>query len=206
MSPDEAAAYLAEIAYHLRGKEDQHRARAFSKVAASFLRDRPDLDALNRAGKLESLPGVGAGIAKVLRELVNENRSAYLERLREESGEPAAVPAQLTPLVEQGYQGDPALGLQLVDEGPEEAAHQPPPGGLSLRVGHRPLAEPEQPLPPRGFQGGGHVFERGCRGHRRQHAMEGGGTDAGQVGRLKLRAAGRCREYGLRITHRLVSV
>ncbi|HEX6350665.1 MAG TPA: PHP domain-containing protein [Candidatus Dormibacteraeota bacterium] len=106
MSPDEAAAYLAEIAYHLRGKEDQHRARAFSKVAASLLRDRPDLEALNRAGKLETLPGVGAGIAKVLRELVAENRSAYLERLREESGEPSAVPAQLTPLVEQGYQGD----------------------------------------------------------------------------------------------------
>jgi putative hydrolase len=106
LSPDEAAAYLAEIAYHLRGKEDQHRARAFSKVAASLLHDRPDLDALNRAGKLESLPGVGAGIAKVLRELVNENRSAYLDRLREESGEPAAVAAQLTPLVEQGYQGD----------------------------------------------------------------------------------------------------
>ena len=106
MSPDEAAAYLAEIAYHLRGKEDQHRARAFSKVAASLLRDRPDLEALNRAGKLESLPGVGAGIAKVLRELVSENHSAYLERLREDSGEPAAVPAQLTPLVEQGYQGD----------------------------------------------------------------------------------------------------
>ena len=106
MSPDEAAAYLAEIAYHLRGKQDQHRARAFSKVATALLRDRPDLDALNRAGKLETLEGVGAGIAKVLRELVKDNHSAYLERLREESGAPSAVAAQLTPLVEQGYQGD----------------------------------------------------------------------------------------------------
>jgi putative hydrolase len=106
LSPDEAAAYLAEIAYHLRHKEDAHRARAFSKVAAMLLRDRPDLDALNRAGKLESLEGVGAGIAKVLRELVAENRSAYLEKLREESGEPALVAPQLTPLVEQGYLGD----------------------------------------------------------------------------------------------------
>jgi len=106
VSPDEAAAYLAEIAYHLRHKEDPHRARAFSKVAASVLRDRPDLDALHRAGKLESLEGVGAGIAKVLRELVAENRSAYLEKLREESGEPSLVAPQLTPLVEQGYMGD----------------------------------------------------------------------------------------------------
>jgi len=106
LSPDEAAAYLAEIAYHLRHKEDAHRARAFSKVAAILLRDHPDLDALNRAGKLETLEGVGAGIAKVLRELVKDNHSAYLERLREESGAPSAVAAQLTSLVEQGYQGD----------------------------------------------------------------------------------------------------
>ena len=106
MSPDEAAAYLAEIAYHLRGKQDQHRARAFSKVATALLRDRPDLDALNRAGKLDSLEGVGAGIARVLRELVTENHSAYLDKLREESGEPAAQPDQLTALVDQGYQGD----------------------------------------------------------------------------------------------------
>lgn len=106
MSPDEAAAYLAEIAYHLRGKQDAYRARAFSKAAGALLRDRPDLDALNRAGKLESIDGVGAGIARVLRELVTENRSAYLDGLREESGEPAATSTQLTPLIEQGYQGD----------------------------------------------------------------------------------------------------
>jgi histidinol phosphatase-like PHP family hydrolase len=102
LSPDEAAAYLAEIAYHLRHQEDAHRARAFSKAAAMLLRDHPDLDALNRAGKLETLEGVGAGIAKVLRELVAENHSAYLERLRAESGEPSAVAPQLAPLVEQG--------------------------------------------------------------------------------------------------------
>jgi len=106
LSPDEAAAYLAEIAYHLRHKEDAHRARAFSKVAAMLLRDRPDLEALNRSGKLETLEGVGAGIAKVLRELVVEQHSAYLVRLREESGEPSFVAPQLTPLVDQGYQGD----------------------------------------------------------------------------------------------------
>ena len=106
MSPDEAAAYLAEIAYHLRHKEDQHRARAFSRVAALLLRDRPDLDAAASTGRLESLEGVGPGIAKVLRELVQEGGSAYLHRLREEAGQPSTPEAQPGPLVEQGYQGD----------------------------------------------------------------------------------------------------
>ncbi|HEX6547310.1 MAG TPA: PHP domain-containing protein [Candidatus Dormibacteraeota bacterium] len=106
MSPDQAAAYLAEIAYHLRHKEDHHRARAFSKVAATLLRERPDLEALHRAGQLESVEGVGAGIAKVLRELIETEHSDYLERLRVESGAAADFASQLTPLVEQGYQGD----------------------------------------------------------------------------------------------------
>jgi putative hydrolase len=106
VSPDEAAAYLAEIAYHLRHKEDQHRARAFSKVAGTLLRDRPDLDAAARAGKLESLEGVGSGIAKVLKELIEEGQSGYLQNLRQESGSPVEFAAQLTPLVELGYQGD----------------------------------------------------------------------------------------------------
>ena len=106
MTPDEAAAYLAEIAYHLRHKEDHHRARAFSRVAGVLLRDRPDLDAVAARGRLEAIEGVGPGIAKVLQELVREGRSEYLLRLREESGAAAEFEPTLTPLVEQGYQGD----------------------------------------------------------------------------------------------------
>ncbi len=106
MSPDEAAAYLAEIAYHLRHREDQHRARAFSKVAAMLLRERPDLEAAARAGRLESLEGVGSGIARVLKELVETGGSEYLLRLREQTGEASPLPARITPLVESGYQGD----------------------------------------------------------------------------------------------------
>lgn len=106
MSPDEAAAYLAEIAYHLRHKQDQHRARAFTRVAGLLLRQRPDLDAAARAGRLEALEGVGRGIAAVLEELVKEGRSSYLQRLREESGEAAAFEPQPAPLVALGYQGD----------------------------------------------------------------------------------------------------
>jgi putative hydrolase len=106
VSPDQAAACLAEIAYHLRHKEDHHRARAFSRVAATLLRQRPDLEALNRAGALETVEGVGAGIARVLKELIETEHSDYLARLRAESGEASDFAPQLTPLVEQGYQGD----------------------------------------------------------------------------------------------------
>jgi putative hydrolase len=109
MSPEEAAAYLAEVAYLLRHKGDAHRARAFSRVATVLLRERPDLDALNRAGQLERLEGVGAGIARTLRELVDSGSSTYLDRLREEVspelGQTEPVLA-ISPLVEMGYQGD----------------------------------------------------------------------------------------------------
>jgi putative hydrolase len=109
MSPDEAAAYLAEVAYLLRHKGDTHRARAFTRVAGMLLRDRPDLESLNRAGQLERLEGVGAGIARTLRELVESGSSTYLDRLREEVApglaqtEPVLA---ISPLVEMGYQGD----------------------------------------------------------------------------------------------------
>jgi putative hydrolase len=109
MSPEEAAAYLAEIAYMLRHKGDAYRARAFTRVAGMLLRDRPDLVALRRAGQLERLEGVGAGIARTLEELVDTQRSSYLERLREEvAPQLAAVEAvlEISPLVETGYQGD----------------------------------------------------------------------------------------------------
>ena len=109
MSPDEAAAYLAEIAYLLRHKGDSHRARAFTRVAGSLLRDRPDLQALRAAEALETLEGVGAGIARTLAELVDTGASSYLERLRAELAQPVGLerpPFELSPLVEMGYRGD----------------------------------------------------------------------------------------------------
>lgn len=109
MSPDEAAAYLAEVAYLLRHKGDAYRARAFTRVAGVLLRDRPDLMALSRTGDLERLEGVGAGIARTLRELVETGRTTYLERLREEVAPELAATEpvlKISPLVEMGYQGD----------------------------------------------------------------------------------------------------
>jgi putative hydrolase len=108
VSPDEAAAYMAETAYLLRHKGDAYRARAFSKAATVLLRERPDLVALSEAGELEQLEGVGAGIARALRELVETGQSSYLQRLREDVGaKVAAVQGlEISPLVEMGYQGD----------------------------------------------------------------------------------------------------
>ena len=103
MTADDAARVLSEIGYHLRLEAaDAYRARAFQKASAELLMNRPDLEALQRAGKLETIPGVGSGIAKVLNELVETGGSTYLERLRQEAKEPLA-PGKLTL---SGYRGD----------------------------------------------------------------------------------------------------
>lgn len=109
MSPDEAAAYLAEIAYLLRHQGDTHRARAFTRVAAVLLRERPDLRSLREADGLEKLEGVGAGIARTLAELVDTGRSSYLDRLRNGVGQEAPATAatfEISQLVQMGYRGD----------------------------------------------------------------------------------------------------
>jgi putative hydrolase len=110
LKAEEAAAWLAEIAYLLRRREDQHRARAFTRVARMLVELRPDLDAMRTPEQLTSLPGVGSGIARSLAELIETGRSTYLERLREEVDAGAGAihqPAvEITPLVDGGYRGD----------------------------------------------------------------------------------------------------
>jgi putative hydrolase len=106
----QAAAVLSEVAYYLRQLGDQHRARAFTRVAATLVRDRPDLAALRRADRLDTVEGVGSGIARVLVELVDTGESSYLRNLQERAGPKLApVPggdAPPSPLVESGYRGD----------------------------------------------------------------------------------------------------
>jgi putative hydrolase len=108
VSAAQAAAAVAEIAYLLRHQGDQHRARAFTRVAGMLARDRPDLAALRESGQLETLEGVGTGIARTLVELVDTGRSSYLERLRAEAGMTAepTLEEKASPLVESGYRGD----------------------------------------------------------------------------------------------------
>jgi putative hydrolase len=106
VSPEEAATYLAEIAYLLRRQQDTHRARAFNRVATTLLEKRPDLAAMSREGSLGSLEGVGATIARILTELVETKDSSYLRKLRAEAGEPEVELPALSPLVAEGYRGD----------------------------------------------------------------------------------------------------
>jgi putative hydrolase len=85
----EAAQALSEIGYLLRqDPKEVFRAKAFSMASWSIALERPDLAALHKAGSLTTIEGVGAGIAKVLSELIETGSSRYLERLREEMKQP----------------------------------------------------------------------------------------------------------------------
>jgi putative hydrolase len=85
-----AAQVLSEIGYLLRqDPEEKFRAKAFSAAAWSLAIERPDLESLHTSNQLTSLEGVGAGIAKVLTEVLETGRSRYLERLREQMKQPA---------------------------------------------------------------------------------------------------------------------
>jgi putative hydrolase len=85
-----AAQALSEIGYLLRQDPDEKfRAKAFSGAAWSLAIQRPDLAALHRRDELTTLVGVGAGIAKVLSDLIDNGHSRYLERLREQMKQPA---------------------------------------------------------------------------------------------------------------------
>ena len=85
-----AAQTLSEIGYLLRQQEkERFRAKAFSAAAWTLALQKPDLEALAKTGQLTSLEGVGEGIARVLKELVETGQSRYLNRLREEMKQPA---------------------------------------------------------------------------------------------------------------------
>ena len=85
-----AAQTLSEIGYLLRqDPKEVYRARAFSAASWSIALERPDVEALNREDKLTTIPGVGAGIARVLSDLIATGTSRYLDRLRTDSGQPA---------------------------------------------------------------------------------------------------------------------
>src|ERR1700730_13810252 len=100
-----AAQVLSEIGYLLRqNPEERFRAKAFAAAAWSMVISKPDLEALHRANQLTSIEGVGPGIAKILEGLVETGRSSYLERLRDEMGQPARDDESVLDL--SLYQGD----------------------------------------------------------------------------------------------------
>jgi putative hydrolase len=100
-----AAQALSEIGYLLRQQEkERFRAKAFSAASWSIALERPDLEALARADSLTSLEGVGEGIARVLKDLIDTGQSRYLNRLREQMGQPAR--ADESDLDYSAYRGD----------------------------------------------------------------------------------------------------
>jgi putative hydrolase len=100
-----AAQVLSEIGYLLRqDPEEKFRAKAFSAAAWSLAIQRPDLAALHGSNELTSLEGVGAGIAKVLAEVIETGQSRYLERLREQMKQPARDDESVLDLAR--YKGD----------------------------------------------------------------------------------------------------
>ena len=100
-----AAQALSEIGYLLRQQEkERFRAKAFSSAAWSLALERPDLEELVRADGLTSLAGVGEGIARVLKDLLEHGESRYLNRLREQMHQPP-MPDE-TDLDYADYHGD----------------------------------------------------------------------------------------------------
>lgn len=85
-----AAQVLSEIGYLLRqDPNERFRAKAFSAASWSIALRRPDLARLQSAGALTSIEGVGEGIARVLRDVLETGQSRYLARLREQTKQPA---------------------------------------------------------------------------------------------------------------------
>lgn len=81
-SPPEAARLLAGIGVLLElNSGDRFRARAFTAAARALEGTDSDLTTLAREGRLDTLPGVGAGIAGVLGELLLTGRSRLHEEL-----------------------------------------------------------------------------------------------------------------------------
>ena len=105
MDAIESAQALSEIGYLLRqDPKEVFRAKAFAAASWAIAVQRPDVESLHNAGNLTSIEGVGAGIAKVLAELVETGRSRYLDRLRTEMGQPARDDESTIDL--SAYQGD----------------------------------------------------------------------------------------------------
>jgi DNA polymerase (family 10) len=84
MDPRTAAHILTQLSAYLQLRgEDRFRSRAYERAARTIATlDTDDLGALDREGRLAEVPGVGAAVLSVLRELITTGESRYLERLR----------------------------------------------------------------------------------------------------------------------------
>lgn len=94
MTTAEIAGVLAEIAMLSELNDPKpFRARAYMSAARALEIGSHDLASLAAAGRLTEIPGIGAGIAETIRELVRTGRSVVHDELR------AATPAGLYDLL-----------------------------------------------------------------------------------------------------------
>lgn len=76
---------LREIAERLRLKrESPFRVRAYQRGAAAIEGLSGDLAGRLASGTLETVPGIGSGLARVIAEIASTGRSAFLDQLRAE--------------------------------------------------------------------------------------------------------------------------
>jgi DNA polymerase (family 10) len=93
---------------------NRFRARAYER-GASIVAALPDLASLVHAGKLATVPGIGAGLAKVIEEIFRSGRSAMLDALRERYPPGTAELSRVTSLARIRTLHD-ALGITTLDE------------------------------------------------------------------------------------------
>lgn len=85
MTRTEVAEALVELSKYLEMKgENRFKVGAYAKAADAIETAGEDLDLLVGSGRLTEIEGIGAGTASVIRELVTEGRSSYLDELRKE--------------------------------------------------------------------------------------------------------------------------
>jgi DNA polymerase (family 10) len=81
LDPYEVASRLRELAAYLRLEREPYRARAYERAAA-LVEGANHFERLLEAGRLESLPGIGAALARAIRELAWTGALPSLDRLR----------------------------------------------------------------------------------------------------------------------------
>src|SRR5262245_28760122 len=83
MEKKEVAGILDDIAALLEARgENPFKTRAYTNAARSLRDLEDDLRRVVAAGGLRDVPGIGAGIAKVIQELITAGRSEYYDELR----------------------------------------------------------------------------------------------------------------------------
>jgi len=84
MNNKQIAAIFYEVADLLEIKSVKFKPVAYRRAAHTIETLKEDITSINERGKLEEIPGVGMHIAAKIREIIEDGRLAYLEKLKQE--------------------------------------------------------------------------------------------------------------------------